>query len=324
MRNVRKRFSFIFLALVFIISTFGGFSKAKAENSGINKIPIAMATDDNYVYPTIIAMISMLENKKESTYLDFHIMISGQVSEENCNRINKLKDLYSNCSVELVDMKNTFDSTYIAPSHITRATYYRLLLPGILKQYDKILYLDGDIIVRKDLWEMYSIDLQDNYIGAVKDFGQMTWLLSWGKDYAQRLGVRKGDQLINAGILIMNLNKMRENNLEKAFNEYIPTLQSRGLLLNDQDVLNATCYDKIRFISPEYNAMQHFGFHYDVIPTLIDCYDMQEYKKSCTDPTVIHYSSADKPWKGNRGRFYNEWGGINIAKLLKAKFMELS
>ena len=310
MRNVCKRFNFIFLALMLITSMFGGFSKVKAENTGINKIPIAMATDNNYVYPTIVAMTSMLENKKESTYLDFHIMISGQVSEENRNRMSKLQELYGNCSVTLVDMKNAFDSTYITSSYITKATYYRLLLPSILNQYDKILYLDGDIIVRKDLWEMYSIDLQDNYIGAVKDFGQIVWTLQpWATDYAQRLGVREADQFINAGILIMNLNKMREDNLEKAFDEYIPTLETRRLILNDQDVLNATCYDKIKFISPEYNAMQHFNpsFNYDTMPTLVDCYDMQEYKKACSDPTIIHYTSGDKPWKGNQGRFYNEW-----------------
>ena len=305
MRNVFKKFTF---ALVFLISTLLLSNtvgvEAKTEDAKVNKIPIAMATDNNYVYPTIVAMTSMLENKKESTYLDFHIMISGQVSKENRNRMTKLQSLYNGCSVELIDMKNSFNNTYITPSYITRATYYRLLLPSILNKYNKILYLDGDIIVRKDLWNLYSTDIKDNYIGAVKDIWHQMY---GGRDYAHKLGIKNLNQYINAGILVMNLQKIREDNMKKKFNDFIPTLESRRLYLNDQDVLNATCYDKIKFISPEYNAMQHLEFNYDVMGILVDCYDMQEWKKACIDPAIVHYTSSAKPWKGCNCRFYNEW-----------------
>ena len=308
MRNICKKFTCTIFLLVITLFAIGSSStKAQSETAEINKIPIAMATDNNYVYPTIVAITSMLENKKENTYLDFHIMISGQVSRENRNRLTKLKSLYKGCSIELIDMKNNFNNTYIFSDYITKATYYRLLLPNILNKYDKILYLDGDIIVRKDLWDMYSIDLKNNYIGAVKDYGQIAWKLDYAPDYAKRLGTKDMSQLINAGILIMNLQKMREDKMQKKFNDFIPTLESRRLYLNDQDVLNATCYDRIKFISPEYNAMQHFVFNYDAMEILIDCYNMKEWKKACTDPTIIHYTSMDKPWKGFKGRFYNEW-----------------
>ena len=308
MRNTFKKFTFtlaILISALFLVNNVG--VKAKTEDAKVNKIPIAMATDNNYVYPTIVAMTSMLENKKESTYLDFHIMISGQVSEENRNRLKKLKSAYKGCSVKLIDMKDKFSNAYITSSYITKATYYRLILPGLLNEYKKVLYLDGDIIVRKDLWDLYNIDLKDNYLGAVKDFGQITWKLGYAPDYARRLGVKDMNQLINAGILVMNLEQIRKDNMEKKFNEFIPTLESRRLYLNDQDVLNSTCYDKIKFVSPEYNAMQHFGFGYDVMGILVDCYNMQEWKKACLDPTIIHYTSSAKPWKGCIGRFYNEW-----------------
>lgn len=60
-------------------------------------------------------------------------------------------------------------------------------------------------------------------------------------------------------------------------------------------------------MSPEYNAMQHFKFNYDNMPDLVDCYDMKEFRKSCTNPTIVHFSSSHKPWKENKLRFYNEW-----------------
>ena len=53
--------------------------------------------------------------------------------------------------------------------------------------------------------------------------------------------------------------------------------------------------------------MQHFWFGYETMDILVDCYDMQEYKKACTHPTIIHYTSINKPWKRCKGRFYDEW-----------------
>lgn len=301
MKNIFKKFAgTTFLLITTLLTIIMTSIKVEAENTKINKIPIAMATDNNYVYPTIVAMTSMLENKKESTYLDFHIMISGKVSEENCDRLNKFKNLYKGCSVELINLKDKFSNAYAGAGNFQGAAYYRLILPSLLSEYDKILYLDGDIIVRKDLWDMYSMDLQDNYIAAIKDMGQWTWA---GQDYAYRLGIKDIRQYINSGILVMNLQKMREDNMEKKFSDFVPELESRRLMYPDQDVLNAICYDKIKFISPEYNAMQHLAFINDAQ----GIYDSQEWERARTDPAIIHYAGGDKPWKGCECRFYDEW-----------------
>lgn len=295
--------------LSFLVAFFTFKTNAESKAPTKNTIPIAMATDRNYVYPTIVAMVSMLENKKSNTYFDFYIMTSGDIGFEK-NYINKLNTLYPNdCKINIIDMKKRFSSSFIAPGHITTPTYYRLALPSLLTQYNKVLYLDGDILVRTDLSDLYNTDISGYYIGAVKDFGEILWTLpgGWFPDYAKRLGIRDGNQLINAGILVMNLKKMRDENLEKAFYGYIPKLKQRGILLNDQDVLNATCYDKIKFLSPTYNAMQHFGFNYDIIPHLFTCYDPYEFKEACENPKIVHFTSPNKPWKNSNMRFYGEW-----------------
>lgn len=301
MRNAFKKLTgTIFLLAITLLTIVTTSVRTEAKDTEVNKIPIAMATDNNYIYPTIIAMTSMLENKKESTNLDFYIMISGQVSEENRNRLNELTNIYKGCSVQLINLRDKFSTAYAGAGNFQGAAYYRLILPSLLSEYDKILYLDGDIIVRKDLWDMYSMDLQDNYIAAVKDMAHQIW---GGQDYAYKLGVRDTKQYINSGILIMNLKKMREDNMERKFSDLIPQLESRGLVYPDQDILNSTCYDKIKFMSPEYNTMQGLVF----IDNTQGIYDSQEWKRARTDPTIIHYSSGDKPWKGRVCNFYDEW-----------------
>ena len=308
--NLKNKFK-IFLFWLMFLCILASVTKAEAYDSigGTNEIPIAMATDNNYVYGTVVAMTSALENKNENSYLKFYIMVSGTVSEENKNRMKALQNHYKNCSIELIDMKDKFNNTYITAGHITTPTYYRLCLSSLLPEHDKILYLDGDIIVRRDLWEFYNIDISDYYIGGIKDYALIAWSRGGVVDYPKRLGVKDINQYINAGILSMNLQKIRKDNLEQKFSDYLPTLKSRNLYLNDQDVLNATCYDKIKFLSPEYNAMQHFEhlFSFENMPTLVDCYDWQEWKKACVDPTIVHYSSPNKPWGDYRGRFYSEW-----------------
>lgn len=305
------------LLLLFVVVSSPVLAKENSKDDQLHVIPIAMATDNNYVEPTLVAMTSMLENKAKDTRLDFYLMISGMVTQKNKNSLKKLQKLYNNCSVKLIDMKNRFSSNYIAPSHITTPTYYRLCLPSLLPQIDKILYLDGDIVVTRDLWQLYNTNLEDSYIAGVKAFGQQTWVLNKSLNYAQKLGVRDLTQCINAGVLLMNLKQMRKDNLENKFNKYVPTLKKRGLVLNDQDVLNAVCYDKIKFLSPIYNAFQHVKFSYYNMPILIDCYEPQEFKEACLNPAIIHYTSSKKPWKSSKCRFYDKWKKYH--EILKSK-----
>ena len=92
-------FKSLLLAVFFMIFIFGNnvgnnlilASKViSTQNQTKNVIPIAMATDDNYVYPTLVSMTSMLENKNEDTKLEFHIMLSGKVTGENKENFRKL------------------------------------------------------------------------------------------------------------------------------------------------------------------------------------------------------------------------------------------
>lgn len=178
-----------------------------------HKIPIAMATDENYVYPTVIAMTSMLENKDKNTHLDFNIMMSGEVNEEDIDRMKSFEKHYKDCSVRLINMNDDFKDAYTSSDRLTYPTYYRLKLPSIMPKCDKILYLDGDIIVRKDLWQMYNSSVEEHYVAGIKDFGH----LDSGKEYAHRMGINDLDQYVNAGVLIMNLKKMRQDGIEKNF-----------------------------------------------------------------------------------------------------------
>lgn len=295
-----------FFSLVLLFFSFSFFLnvngiKNNAENTEVT-IPIAMTPDDNYVYPTIVAMTSILENKNDSTHIDFNILIPDDVSDENKDRLRLLGEMYKNSSVKLIEMKDKFKDSYCCGYPVS--TYYRLLLASLLPQYDKVLYLDGDILVRHDLKNMYSLNLGNDYIAGVKDY---PGVCCRPNDYAKRLGVESLNQYINAGILIMNLKKIREDKIEDKFKNFIPELKNRGLWLNDQDVLNAVCYNRIKHINLGYNYMQFVTYNYKKETGLLNCYSAKEMDEAYDDSTIVHFASSNKPWKNKNIRFYDEW-----------------
>ena len=131
-------------------------------------ISIAMASDSNYIYPTIVSMTSILENKRSDTKIDFYLMLSGDLEQSLKNKILHLQEKYSNCTITLIDMKDKLSSLYKS-RHLSTATYYRLILPSLLPQLDKILYLDSDIIVRQDLSSLFDYDVDNFYLAGVVD-----------------------------------------------------------------------------------------------------------------------------------------------------------
>ena len=108
-------------------------------------------------------------NAKKDTFYDIFILHSAHVSLKK-EELDKLPKYYKNCRIQYRQVDNTFDSAFEIRG-ITSATYYRLLIPELIPEYDKIIYADVDIIFRMDLSSLYNSDLGDNYIAATLELG---------------------------------------------------------------------------------------------------------------------------------------------------------
>lgn len=95
----------------------------KADNIEEEKIPIsiAMSSDNNYAYPMIVSMTSILENKNPNTKIDFYLMLSGDFDDSMKNKILSLQEKYNNCSVTTIDMKDSM-SQFLVSRHLKTAT----------------------------------------------------------------------------------------------------------------------------------------------------------------------------------------------------------
>ena len=280
----------------------------KQEQINKKHVPIAMATDDNYVLPTIVSMTSMLENANKNSFYNCYLLISKNFTDENKNKFLNLQEKYKNkCEIKFINMDDAYKHDKIC-KWITTPMYYRLSLPSLLKDENKCIYMDGDTIVNKDLSELYDLNIDEYYLAGVKAASLQSDIKR-----AQFLGISNMKKYINSGVLLMNLKKMRDEKLEDKFSKFIKEKvnTTKRLTCPDQDTINAVCYDKIKILPFKYNVIAKYLVDklgkYEFIPKAIKCYSFKECNEAKDNPVIIHYADKKKPWKEITPHYSKWW-----------------
>ena len=281
-----------------------------------NKIPVVLAADNNYKYPLMVTLLSAIMNVEENTQYQFVILVPDEFEANSIKIINRLLKENNMPEAIFYNMQGDYQEIKMQIKHISYATFYRLQLPELLKEIDKCIYLDVDTVVKKDLKELFDIEMKDEYMAGVKAAGYYYPEEKKIKNM-HLLGIAEFDQYVNAGVLLLNLKKMREDNLSDIFCK----LLKKDFPSQDQDILNVACYGHIKILSPKYNAMTKYNAGnkdaYDSIECIPVCYSREEWNEACDSPVVIHYADRWKPWQALRGTFVKEWW--EYAMLLEKK-----
>ena len=167
-------------------------------------IPIAFAFDSNLVFPASVCLSSLLENANDETFYDIYILHSRDEDFER-SELNRLPLFYTNCRIQYRTIDGFFDSAYEIRG-ITTPAYYRLLIPELIPEYDKVIYSDVDVIFRMDLSELYSMDLSDNYLAATRDVGLN--LSKDGVDYIDSMTELEVGNYLQSGFIMLNRSLM--------------------------------------------------------------------------------------------------------------------
>jgi lipopolysaccharide biosynthesis glycosyltransferase len=265
-------------------------------------IVIVCASDDNYAMPLAVTVRSALANLgKDCRILLF--IIDGGIRNGNKQRI--LKTLESeNCEVRFTPISQVSTTEGIEKLHkytvtegqtkkyLSIATYFRLFIPELLpKQIEKVIYLDCDLIIKGDLNQLWQVDLGENYVLAVRD----SWMPSVkdGLLNYQQLGIEPNAKYFNAGVLVVNLNKWRVDNI---FSKAIDCLNRNKEYIRfaDQDILNTIFSGQWGELDPRWNFTARFYQYssWQESPYAEDVYNNLIHK----DPYIIHFVSGEKPW----------------------------
>lgn len=238
-------------------------------------IPVCLACDRNYLQPLAVTMASILKNKVPSDFIRFYIL-ENTFSDADRHMLSQLKSIaefdviYKNVKDKALDLfplkKN---------DKVTIETYFRLLIPNLIPEENLIIYLDCDIIVQSSLSQFYEMDLRENYVLGVRDIDS--------RRHAKRLNTRR---YINAGVLLMNSQAMRENKVLEKFVDYVAHNRPR-IEMHDQDVIVAVLQDHFRYIPDTWNGQ-------------IARLPFQEKFSRLHQANILHYVGHRKPWLPNK------------------------
>ena len=261
-------------------------------------IPVVLATDNNYI-PLIVVLTSLAENAGNDTFYDIYILTDDSFTQTSKGCVSRcLKSYENHCSITFKNVGTIFDNALLSISHITRPTYFRLVIPDLLKE-EKCIYLDTDTIVASDLKELFNISLNNNYVAGVWHPGVV--LFEWENVIPRNANIPSAEQYINAGVLLMNLKQLCKDGMVKKFLELIP----RNMPSQDQDIINSACYGKITFIPFKYNVITKIADR--CIEDYQGSYPEAELIEAWNNPCIIHYADRTKPWNSGDCVFMDYW-----------------
>lgn len=239
------------------------------------EIPIFFTTDDQYIPYLDVTVSSLIQNASKDYRYRLVVLNTG-LKQENIDLI--MRNQREGFTIDFVDItpevkgiQARFKNVY----HFSVVTYYRLFIASLFPQYDRIVYLDCDLVVLGDIAELYHTDLGGSIFAAAPEmFVRSTPEF---RLYAEKaLGVDP-DGYVNAGVLVVDLEQFRKHRIEEKFIDLI-TRYDFDLLDPDQAYLNYLCDGKILNLPSGWNKE----------PLPFPCEG---------EMNIVHYALYKKPWQ---------------------------
>ncbi len=255
------------------------------ENN-LEVIPIFYAVDDGYVPFLAVSIHSLIENSSKNYYYAIKVLYTN-ICEENKKKI--LKYERENVKIEFVDLNYYIEEIkdkLFTRDYYTKTTYFRLFIPNIYPQYNKVIYLDSDTVLLGDVAELYHQDMGSNLVAVVPD--DIIQNEEIFQEYVEKVvGVADYRRYFNAGVLVMNLDEMRKSKFQEKFLYLLETV--KFAVVQDQDYLNRLCKGRTKILENGWNRMP-----------------VPNNKTKVEKLNLIHYNLNYKPWHYD-GIVYEEY-----------------
>lgn len=277
---------------------------------------IVYSSDGNYFNYAMVSIASLLENNKNNNIKIY--FIENNIPKEQINNLKSLVKKY-NQKIEVIGLDKICKNIHLN-DNFPKSAFARLFITRFIKE-DKVLYLDCDTIINSDIKELYLANIEQYYVAGVQDNVE--------KIMTKIIGMTDDDRYINSGVLLINLKKWREDNIEEKFINFIKKFNG-NVPHHDQGIINGVCKNNIKILSPKCNYMSQFFIHSSTemkrLSNIKYFYSDSELQNDKKNIIVIHYIEKfyGRPWTKNcthplRNEFekYAEIAGIIIDKTNK-------
>lgn len=261
------------------------------DRSGVLPIQVVLATDENYAQHVGVTVASLLANRSSRQALTITILADG-LSDSSRQALLEIA-ASRNADLRFVSMTGEEQFTGLfTHTYITRPTYFRLALPRLLPETVKrAIYLDCDLIIRKDISGLWEAELEGQPVGAVTDPEILLRPAYLG--FRKRLMLPEHSSYFNSGVLLMDLEIWRSEGIADQVLAFAKD-QAARLVCCDQDSLNATLHSRWKALDPKWNVQttsfsiaRKWGRRHLVDKPLFE---------AVRDPAIVHFTGPIKPW----------------------------
>ena len=268
--------------------------KSRVKINKKSNIAVCYITDKNFYRPTLVSIASLKANRSKN------IRYKVYVFAENLSKY--IRDQFTNLSVKnfdviVWDVANVYANLdmckNVSTSHVNKTALLKFDIANILKSEDKVLYLDGDIIVQSNLKKLYATDLTGCYLAAVKDIVSEF-------DWHKKKVLYKSKYYFNSGMMLMNLALMRRDNIGAKLIKY---RVNQFNFYMDQDAFNVVCGERVKYLPVKYNFMNKLlrEKSREWINSFYNIRLPKKESKIFSKCNIVHFASDKKPWKYDIG-----------------------
>ena len=281
----------VILLIIFSIFAFFKFNQTKIHPcpkitpDSDNSINIVFTTDKEYSPYLKVALKSLILNKNKDSIYNIYILcidLNKKIKQELKQfEQDKVK---INTVVLKKGMLSDKIKTKVNIHYVSKADLFKIFIPEMFQNFDKILYLDSDILVLGDLSSLYNTDIQDKYIAAVKRY-----------DFSPKL---KKD-LFNCGVMLYNNKKWQEDNISQKIVNTINENKKNTTIT--QYPFNKVIKKKgVKLISPLYNniVLPEADFSLSLYKKNYSpfCDTIKDYNDLKNKTIIVHFAGIQKPW----------------------------
>ncbi len=251
---------------------------------------IAVSLNQNFFYCTYVMLSSLFENNTESSITVY--VLHSELTDEHMDAFDKLAQQYDGQVQSVLIDRSLFSDRLMVTAEWSIEAYYRLIMADVLpREVERILYLDGDIIVNGNIREFYDLNFEDKLLGVcIENENNIEKLPQLNTRMFQEL-LKQGFYYFNSGVMLWNLKKVRE---QYSFADYMKVAEEYAdvLVTPDQDILNYCYWNQAKYMETAvYNQFTRNAH-----------YEGKSYQQIREEVRIVHFASA-KPWNANNLHF---------------------
>lgn len=268
---------------------------------------IVFSFDNKYCKYFAATLQSIIQNSANNEKYDI-VVFNSDITENNKQLL--LDMIPPNFNLRFFDISNFIVKNFPTiklktMKNWTVEMYNRIFIPLLMPYYEKVLYLDTDMVINSSLKELFDTDFETNQIIAVKDVTAQVLHLSKYKERCEQikncLKLKNETKYFNSGMIVFNIPSINKNEYIRAINKAFKT---EKLLYPDQDILNIIFEDKTKLISSQWNFCPGIFIWNKDFTDYINAEYLADINNALKNPFIIHYTSPQKPWNSALESYY--------------------